>query len=350
LAILRRNEPAAKALKSVGEELLGSVGIAENGVGCIDFASDLVGFDTVLVKVATLALLALGGLLPGLVEAARIRRLQSKLELHRPSLAAQQHVVDDGLDDLLRFDWNRHRDAEVVPNLLCLADEHFEDDPVHGIVRAVEQDRLHDRLRLAKPVDPALTLLQPVRIPGQVVMNHGVKIVLKIDALAQAIGGDEYSWITLHQFRDALLPLLIVIFAGDGGDGDLLEVIRERVLQVVRRLNETAEDDRQTPFGEECLQNFDQPRQLAVGGWPTKVAGPIPVAQESTLFGIAPGGADVLQRRCRRVVRRLFLSKCIQPLRPVSAVDLVATLVHRHRIGHSVDARTQHGRSRRGAR
>jgi hypothetical protein len=215
LAILRRHEPAAKALKSVGEELLGSVGIAENGVGCIDFASDLVGFDTVLVKVATLELLALGGLLPSLVEAARIRRLQSKLELHRPSLA-QQHVVDDGLDDLLRLDWNRHRDAEVVPNLLCLADEHLEDDLVHGIVRAVEQDRLHDRLRLAKPVDPALTLLQPVRIPGQVVMNHGVKIVLKIDALAQAIGGDEYSWITLHQFRDALLPLLIVIFAGDG--------------------------------------------------------------------------------------------------------------------------------------
>jgi hypothetical protein len=122
LAILRRHEPAAKAPKSVGEELLGNVGIAENGVGCIDFASDLVGFDTVLVKVATLALLALGGLLPSLVEAARIRRLQSKLELHRPSFAAQQHVVDDGLDDLLRFDWNRHRDAEVVPNLLCLAD------------------------------------------------------------------------------------------------------------------------------------------------------------------------------------------------------------------------------------
>jgi hypothetical protein len=56
-------------------------------------------------------------------------------------------------------------------------------------------------------------------------MNHGVKIVLKIDALAKAIGGDEYSWIALHQFRDALLPLLIVIFAGDGDDGDLLEVI-----------------------------------------------------------------------------------------------------------------------------
>ena len=224
MAALRRSEPSAEALKSVGEELLDSVGIAENGVSCIDFASDLVGLDTLLVKVATLALLALGGLIPSLVEAARIRHLQSKLELHRPPLSAQQHIVDDGLDDLLRFDGNRHGDAKVAPNLLCFADEDVEDDLVHGIVRAVEQDRLHDLLRLAKPVYTALALLQPVRIPGQIVVNHGVKIVLKIDALAQAIGGDEDSWVALHQFRDALLPLLIVIFAGNGDDGDLLEV------------------------------------------------------------------------------------------------------------------------------
>ena len=224
---LRRRQLAAKALQGVGEELPDSVGVAENGVGRLDLAGDLVGLDAVLVEVAALALLALGGLVPRLVQAARIRRLQSQLELNRSPPAAQQHVVDDGLDDLLRLDRNRHGDAEIAPNLLRLADEHVQDDLIDGIVRAVEQDRLHARLRLTETIDAALALLQPVGIPGQVVVHDGVEVVLQIDALAQAIGGDEDPWIALHQFGNALLPLLIVVFAGNGDDGDLLEVTRE---------------------------------------------------------------------------------------------------------------------------
>ena len=44
---------------------------------------------------------------------------------------------------------------------------------------------------LAEPVDPALALLVPGRVPGQVVVDDGVEVVLQVDALGQAVGRDQ---------------------------------------------------------------------------------------------------------------------------------------------------------------
>jgi hypothetical protein len=72
-----------------------------------------------------------------------------------------------------------------------LAQENLQHDAVDGAVRRVERDRANDRALLAEAVDATLALLMAGRIPGEVVMDDGVKTVLEVDALAQAVSSDE---------------------------------------------------------------------------------------------------------------------------------------------------------------
>ena len=44
---------------------------------------------------------------------------------------------------------------------------------------------------LAEPVDAALALLVPGRVPGEVVVDDGVEVVLQVHAFGQAVGGDQ---------------------------------------------------------------------------------------------------------------------------------------------------------------
>ena len=46
--------------------------------------------------------------------------------------------------------------------------------------------------RLAEAVDAALALLVTGRVPGKVVVDDCVEAFLEVDALAEAVGGDEH--------------------------------------------------------------------------------------------------------------------------------------------------------------
>ena len=63
--------------------------------------------------------------------------------------------------------------------------------------------------RLAEPVDAALALLVPGRVPGQVVVDDGLEVVLEVDALGQAVGGDQdrAPAVVAGQLRDPRLAL-----------------------------------------------------------------------------------------------------------------------------------------------
>ena len=104
-------------------------------------------------------------------------------------LAAEQHPLDQCLHHFVPVDWHRHRDPRVVRDLAMFADEHVQDEAVDAVVRAVHGDCADLGLRLAEAVDPALSLLMPGRVPGQVVVHDRLEVFLQVDALGQAVGG-----------------------------------------------------------------------------------------------------------------------------------------------------------------
>ena len=101
-------------------------------------------------------------------------------------------ALQDGLDHVVAAVGHRDGDAERLADLLVLAEQHVEHDPVDAVVGAVERDGPDDAGALAEPVDPAFALLVPGRVPGQVVVDDGVEVLLQVHALGQAVGGDQH--------------------------------------------------------------------------------------------------------------------------------------------------------------
>jgi hypothetical protein len=117
-----RREPAAKALKRVGDKAAHGVWVAEYAVRRLDLARDFVGLDAALREKAAIPFLALGGLIPGHMKPADIGGRQREFELALARSTAQQHVLDNGFDDAFRIDRYGHRDAQGSANRGRLAD------------------------------------------------------------------------------------------------------------------------------------------------------------------------------------------------------------------------------------
>ena len=103
----------------------------------------------------------------------------------------EQRALEQRLGDLFAGTGHRDGDAEVALDALVLADQHIEDHAVDRVVRAVVGDDAHLRLLLAEAIDAAFALLVARWVPAQVVMQHRVEGLLKIDAFRQAVGADE---------------------------------------------------------------------------------------------------------------------------------------------------------------
>ena len=182
---------SVEALDGVRDEPAHVVRRADGPADGIDFAAHGVGVDLRLGVVPAAAPLALGGLIHLLVQLVDARMLQGEPELLAVCAVVQQDPVDHRLDNLLRFDRHGHGDAESLPDGAGLPDQDAEHDQVDLVVGAVEQTGANGLLCLAVAIDPALALLQPVGVPGQVVVKDGIEPFLEVDAVAQAIGGDE---------------------------------------------------------------------------------------------------------------------------------------------------------------
>ncbi len=163
-------------------------------------------------------------------------------------------------------------DAEVLADLPVLADQDFQDLAVDAVVAAVEGDDLDLVALLAVAVDASLALVVPGRVPREVVMDDGVEVVLEVDALRQAVGGDEDAaggrvvGRLLGQLLDALDALLRRQRARHAlDDGLAAELAVEVVADVLGGRDVAAEDDRVVAVLEQRLQVLDQGFQLQVG-------------------------------------------------------------------------------------
>ena len=135
--------------------------------------------------------------------------------------AVQQHGLHDRVDDLVVVRGKRHGDAELLPDLLGLAEDDAQHRAVDGIVLAVKHQCANSRRGLSEPVRTALALFVASGIPGEVVMDHRVEVALKVDALGQAIGCDEHGRDLPVEIREALHALFALVggeFPGDDRD------------------------------------------------------------------------------------------------------------------------------------
>ena len=97
-----------------------------------------------------------------------------------------------------------------------LADQDVEDDAVDGVVRAVPGDDPHLGLLLPEAIHPALALLVAGGVPGEVVVQDGIEVLLEVDAFGETVGAHEHEPAAAGgEPRDALLALGVRQPAGD---------------------------------------------------------------------------------------------------------------------------------------
>ena len=212
------------------------------------------GSGVLLGEARTAHLLAVAGVLP-----LGMNRLHLDVELvdevegelaHVPARAfAEQRAREQRLGDLLAGARHRDGDPQRAPDALVLADQDVEDDAVDGVVRAVPGDHPHLGLLLPEAIHPALALLVAGGVPGEVVVQDGIEVLLEVDAFGETVGAHEHEPAApgpriSGQPGDALLALGVRKPAGDRLHPN---VLRERGAQVpgdvLRGVDEAAEDD-----------------------------------------------------------------------------------------------------------
>ena len=121
---------------------------------------------------------------------------------------------------------------------------------------------------MPETVDAALALFQAVRVPGQVVVQYAGKVLLQVDAFAQAVGGDENALRRAAHLLNALLAQLVGQLAGDDLEIELGEFLLQRRRQplahVVGCSDVAAEDDGIEAGAQPVVENQLSGGELAV--------------------------------------------------------------------------------------
>jgi len=305
------------------------VGSSEAPAGGVHGLLDPVGADGELCEAGPARLLLSRGAAPlglegpGLGVEAQVERELLGL------LAAQDNTLDEGGEDLVAAGRDRNAHAEVSADRVVLAEQDIEDDAVDTVVRAVEHEGADDLAGLAEAVHPALPLLVAGGVPGEVVVHHGLEVALQVDALGEAVGGDQHLAALsrpLGEVRDPCRALLRREFPGD----DLhLDVPAQRGAQVlsdvVRRGDEPAEHDRVEVVPQEITYLGGEEGELGIcRRCGCQVQGAAPEVAEgaaSTAGGVL--GVRVRAGRCVRTVEGVVLDE-VQNLR---GSDRVRTLL-----------------------
>ena len=180
---------------------------------------------------------------------------------------AEQRALEQRLGDLLAGARHGDRDAEVALDALVLADEHIEDHAVDRVVRAVVGDDAHLALLLAEAVHAAFALLVARGVPGEVVVQHGIEVLLEVDAFGQAVGADQHVLAWLGDERgDARFALGGRQQPGDRFDPHLRgQRLAELARDVFGGVDEAAEDDRLEAVLEQRFDLPDRALELVVG-------------------------------------------------------------------------------------
>ena len=160
-------------------------------------------------------------------------------------------AVADGLDEqfterpAVELELAEHVEdlaAERLARLLELFQKPAVDVAFAGLLR--DQVPEVADLGLADAVDAAEPLLEAVRVPRQVVVDHQVS-ALKIDALARGVGGQQHLHLGVVPERLLRLQAILAAHAAVDDDHGLLaaEQRRDPLLQIVQRVAVLGEDD-----------------------------------------------------------------------------------------------------------
>lgn len=181
---------------------------------------------------------------------------------------AQQHCLHEGLGERVVLIWHGHGNAQLPPNLVRLADDDLKDGAIHGVVGSVHQRGADLLAGLTKAVHAPFTLLMPRGVPGQVVVDHGVKVLLQVDAFRQAVRGHQHALFRLTQEIHFLLPLRGRNLTGHHANHHLggrpLELLLQLRGNVMRGGNVPAEHHRTEPILQQGLHVLDEDLQLGV--------------------------------------------------------------------------------------
>ena len=174
--------------------------------------------------------------------------------------------------------------AELLADLLRLAQNHLQHCTVDRIVGAIHQGRADRGAGLAKAVHAAFALLVASGIPRKVVMDHGVELFLQVDALGQAVGRDQQTTRGFAQRFDAALALLGREFAGDRVHGNAAELAIQMLAQVVGGGDVSTEHHRVEAVGDELLKVLGEQAQLGIALLARQLAG---LGQQCMQVGVA---------------------------------------------------------------
>src|SRR5262245_13747262 len=84
-------------------------------------------------------------------------------------------------------------------------------------------------------------------------MDHGVEVILEVDAFAQAIGANQHALGGLRELSDSFLPFRRGQQAGDGDYLHVLEFVTQGSGYVLGRRDEAAEQDGVKAVAEQAL-------------------------------------------------------------------------------------------------
>jgi hypothetical protein len=131
------------------------------------------------------------------------------------AIRVQKQSLGYGIDDALRVFREWDVDAGSALDLPHFAEKNIQHDAVDWVVCAVEKARFNLFCLLSEAIDTPFTLFKPVGIPWEVIVQNAREEFLKVDALAQTIGGNKNAALVAGHPRDALPTNVIWIFAGD---------------------------------------------------------------------------------------------------------------------------------------
>ena len=143
-----------------------------------------------------------------------------------------------------RIEQLAHR-AEVLAHLVYLAD-HVGDEPQVRIVVAGEVVD-EDVARLTVPVEAAVSLIEPGRVPGDLVVEQQPGSFLKVETFRGGIGGDENPYRVVRAVERVLDPGALLLAHATVQDQDggavVIEFALEAFLQVIEGRLVLGEDD-----------------------------------------------------------------------------------------------------------
>ena len=182
-----RFEPGTEPRKRAARKALHIVTPADCGEALVPLGQHLVGLDASLGKDSPVLFCLRLRVLPMALEQLELPALNNTGAAPPP----QEYRLEQRLRERVALVRHGHRDAEFLPDTGRLAQDDLEYRTIHRVVDAVDERGAHRFARLTEAIDTALALLMACRVPREVVVNDGVEVLLQVDALRQAVGGDQ---------------------------------------------------------------------------------------------------------------------------------------------------------------